>query len=116
MIARTWQGWASPETAAAYEQYYSSEVAEHLSSVPGFIGGHLLRRADGDSILFTSITFFSDWDAIRTFAGPDPSRAMVGEQARRVLLRWEDQVFHHDVSANIHLDAARGTGQSPSHP
>ena len=95
MIARTWRGWASPSTADEYQRHYESEVSSHLRDVPGFRGARLLRRTDGDDVLFTSIVFFDDMDAVRAFAGPDPTRAVVEEAARRVLTRWDERVDHH---------------------
>ncbi|MDG4791608.1 antibiotic biosynthesis monooxygenase [Micromonospora sp. WMMD1102] len=101
MIARMWQGWAPVATADDYERHYRSEVAEHLQQVPGFSGARLLRRQDGDEVLFTSLTFFASMDDVRAFAGEDPERAVVAEPARRVLTRWDERVSHHDVSADF---------------
>jgi heme-degrading monooxygenase HmoA len=101
MIARTWQGWAPPTTADAYEHHYSSEVATHLQDIPGFQGAHLLRTQDGSEVRFTSITFFTDMDAVRAFAGPTPEDAVVEEAARAVLSRWDPQVIHQQVAVSI---------------
>ena len=101
MIARTWRGWASAATADDYQDHYETEVAEHLRQVPGFRGARLLRRQDGDEVMFTSITFFSSMDDVRTFAGEDPRQAVVEESARRALTRWDDHVTHHDVAVDL---------------
>ena len=101
MIARIWRGWAPVESADDYQQHYESDVAEHLRTVPGFLGAHLLRRVDGDSVLFTSVAFFSDLDAIRSFAGLDYERAVVEETARQVLSRWDEEVSHHEVAVDL---------------
>jgi heme-degrading monooxygenase HmoA len=74
MIARTWRGWAPAATADDYQHHYEAEVAEHLRQVSGFCGARLLRRHDGDEVMFTSITFFTSMDDVRTFAGEDPSK------------------------------------------
>jgi heme-degrading monooxygenase HmoA len=102
MIARTWRGWARMESADAYERHYASEVARHLRGVPGFLGARLLRRVDGDAVLFTSITYFSDLDAVRSFAGADYERAVVEDAARRALSRWDERVSHHEVVIDLH--------------
>jgi len=101
MIARTWQGWASPATANDYQRHYESEVAEHLQEVAGFCGARLLRRQDGGEVLFTSITFFTSMDAVRAFAGPNHEQAVVEATARRALTRWNDRVTHHEVAADL---------------
>ncbi|MBP2707043.1 antibiotic biosynthesis monooxygenase [Microbispora sp. RL4-1S] len=101
MIARVWRGWAEAAKADDYRRHYESEVAEHLRHVPGFAGARLLRRPDGDEVMFTSITYFTGMDAIRAFAGEDPERAVVEEGARLALTRWDDRVVHHEVTVDL---------------
>jgi heme-degrading monooxygenase HmoA len=100
MIARIWRGWAPTATADDYERHYETEVGENLRSVSGFRGAQLLRRADGEQVMFTSITFFTSLDAVRGFAGDDFEAAVVEEAARRVLSRWDERVTHHEVVAS----------------
>jgi heme-degrading monooxygenase HmoA len=101
MIARIWHGWAPQETAADYQHHYESEVNEHLRAVSGFRGARLLRRDDGQEVMFTSITYFESLDAVRGFAGADYERAVVEDAARRALSHWDDRVTHHDVAADL---------------
>lgn len=101
MIARTWRGWATAATAADYQHHYETEVAEHLEQVSGFRGARLLRRDDGEEVMFTSITFFTSMDDVRAFAGEDPGQALVEEPARRALTRWDDRVTHDEVAVDL---------------
>jgi heme-degrading monooxygenase HmoA len=101
MIARIWRGWAPLATADDYQRHYQTEVSEHLRAVGGFRGARLLRREDGREAMFTSITFFTSLDAIRGFAGDDYEVAVVEEAARRALSRWDEQVSHHEVAAEL---------------
>jgi heme-degrading monooxygenase HmoA len=101
MIARTWRGWASNATAEDYQRHYETEVAEHLQQVPGFCGARLLRRHDGEEVMFTSIAFFTSIDDIRAFAGEDPEQAVVEQRARRALSRWDERVTHHEVTVDL---------------
>jgi heme-degrading monooxygenase HmoA len=101
MIARVWRGWAAAATADDYRHHYDTEVAEHLQRVAGFRGAHLLRRHDGDEVLFTSITFFTSMDDVRAFAGEDPEQAVVKDAARRALTRWDQRVTHHEVTVDL---------------
>jgi heme-degrading monooxygenase HmoA len=101
MIARVWHGWASVDTADAYQHHYETEVKTHLADVPGFRGARLLRRQDGEEVEFTSITFFTDLDAVRGFAGDQLERAVVEDAARRVLSHWDETVAHHDVTVEL---------------
>ena len=76
-------------------------MAEHLQQVAGFCGARLLRRHDGDEVMFTSITFFTSMDDVHRFAGEDPERAVVEETARRALSRWDEHVTHHEVTVDL---------------
>jgi heme-degrading monooxygenase HmoA len=101
VIARVWRGWAPLATADDYQRHYESEVSEHLRAVRGFRGARLLRREDGQEVMFTSITFFTSLDAIREFAGDDYGQAVVEEAARQALSRWDKQVAHHEVVTEL---------------
>ena len=101
MIARMWRGWAPPETAEDYQRHYESEVADHLRVVAGFHGARLLRQTDGSEVLFTSITFFTSLDAVRDFAGENYEFAVVEDDARQALSRWDERVSHHEVAVDL---------------
>lgn len=101
MIARIWRGWAPLATAADYQRHYESEVRDHLQSVSGFCGARLLRRDDGQEVLFTSVTYFASMAAVRAFAGDDCEQAVVEDDARRALSRWDDRVAHHEVVIDL---------------
>jgi len=97
MIARIWRGWAEPGSDDDYERHFADEVTRALSGVPGFVQARLLRGTDGDRVLFTSLTFFTDLDAVRAFAGADVGRAVVAGPARAALVAWDERVTHHEV-------------------
>jgi heme-degrading monooxygenase HmoA len=101
MIARVWRGWASRVTADGYQHHYEGDVAKHLGQVPGFRGARLLRRDEGGEVEFTSITYFASLADVRSFAGEDPEVAVVEEAARRVLIRWDERVTHHEVAVAL---------------
>lgn len=101
MIARIWRGWAPSATAKDYETHYKTDVEPKLRGVPGFHGGKLLRRENGDEVEFTSITYFTSIADIREFAGPAYEQAVVDGPARAALSRWDEQVVHHDVAVDL---------------
>jgi heme-degrading monooxygenase HmoA len=100
MITRMWRGWTRAAEADRYERHYRSEVMETLRQVPGFRGARLLRRTVGDETEFVSLTSFDDLDAIRRFAGDDHETAVVAEEAREVLVRFDDRVRHYDTAVD----------------
>ena len=97
MITRMWRGWARSDQADRYERHYRSEVVATLGQVPGFRGARLLRRRLGEETEFVSLTFFDDLDAVRGFAGPDYETAVVAEEAREVLIRFDERVSHYET-------------------
>jgi PhnB protein len=96
MITRVWQGWTSSQNAARYERHYRTEVVPGLRQIAGFRGARLLRRTVGDETEFVSLTAFDDLDAIRSFAGPDYETAVVADDARDVLVRFDLRVRHYE--------------------
>ena len=101
MIARIWHGWATPGQADRYQRHYETVVREHLTALSGFRGAQLLRRDESGEVVFTSITWFADLDAVRGFAGDDYERAVVEDAARAALSRWDDRVSHHEVAVRV---------------
>jgi heme-degrading monooxygenase HmoA len=97
MIARVWTARARPGGADAYAAHFSDHVRPALAAVDGCKGATLLRRARGESIELIVVSWWTSEDAIRLFAGDDYERAVVAEEARRVLTSFDDVVRHYDV-------------------
>jgi len=100
VITRIWRGWARSDQADRYERHFRSEVVATLGQVPGFRGARLLRRRLGEETEFVSLTFFDDLDAVRGFAGPDHETAVVAEEAREVLVRFDERVSHYETAVD----------------
>jgi heme-degrading monooxygenase HmoA len=100
MIARLWRGWTHPADADRYDRHYREEVLPTLRQLSGFRGARLLRRTAGDETEFVSLTFFDDLDAIRSFAGDDYETAVVADEARQVLVRFDDRVRHYESAVD----------------
>jgi len=98
VITRVWGGWAPADRAHECEQHYRSEVLRVLRGVTGFDGARLLRRTTGGETEFVSLTYFESLDAVRAFAGPDYEIAVVADQAREVLVRFDDYVSHYETA------------------
>jgi heme-degrading monooxygenase HmoA len=101
VIARIWRGWAPQATTDDYQHHYESEVSNHLSAASGFRGARLLRRPDGQEVMFTSIAFFTSLDAVRSLAEDDYEQAVVQDTARQALTRWDVRVSHHEVAVDL---------------
>jgi heme-degrading monooxygenase HmoA len=98
VITRMWRGWTRAAQAGRYVEHYRFEVVATLLQVPGFRGARLLRRTLGEETEFVSLTFFDDLDAVRGFAGADYETAVVAEDARKVLIRFDERVGHYETA------------------
>lgn len=101
VIARVWRGWTRTADGHHYDEHYRNEVLPGLRQIAGFRDARLLRRTVSGETEFVSLTFFDDIDAIRAFAGADYEAAVVADEARRVLVRFDERVAHYEVSAQV---------------
>lgn len=97
MIGRFWRGWATVENARAYEELFRKRILPGLRGIDGFVDAYVLRKDLEEEAEITTITLFESMEAIRAFAGEDPTRAHVTPEARRLLSRFEDTVDHYNV-------------------
>jgi antibiotic biosynthesis monooxygenase (ABM) superfamily enzyme len=99
MISRIWHGYTTPENADAYEKLLKEEIFVEIKNrkITGYKGIQLLRRQVSDEIEFITIMWFDSLDSIRKFAGDNYENAVVPENARKILARYDKQSQHYDV-------------------
>lgn len=97
MIARVWYGYTKPEHADAYEAMLKPELLPGLSKVKGFEGSYLLRRNAGAEVEFITIILWKSLDAIRAVAGADYETAVVPQERRQYLARYDAKASHYEV-------------------
>jgi heme-degrading monooxygenase HmoA len=101
VIARIWHGYTKPEHADAYEAMLKPELLPGISKVKGYRGSYLLRRQAGEEVEFITIMLWDSIDAIRAVAGPDYETAVVPEERRKHLSRYDGKSAHYEI-ASIH--------------
>jgi heme-degrading monooxygenase HmoA len=99
MVARVWHGYTTPANADAYESMLKPELLPGLSSKSGFRGSYLLRRLVGDEVEFITIILWDSLADIRAVAGADYEAAVIPEERKRVLLRWDSRAAHYEVTS-----------------
>ncbi len=99
MVARVWHGYTTPQNADAYESMLKPELLPGLSKVAGFHGSYLLRRIHGDEVEFVTIILFDSLDSIRALAGEHYETAVIPEERKRVLSRWDVKASHFAVAS-----------------
>lgn len=73
------------------------ELLPGISKVEGYRGSVLLRRDRGDEIEFITIMHWDSIEAIKAVAGPDYETAVIPEERRKVLKRWDAKAQHYDI-------------------
>lgn len=106
MIARIWHGYTKPEHADAYEAMLKPELLPGISKVSGYNSSYLLRRNLGDEIEFVTVMFWESLAAICAVAGPDYETAVIPEERKQYLTRYDAKSAHYEVAA---VHAALGT-------
>ena len=99
MIARIWHGWTKPEHADAYEAMLKPELLPGISKARGYAGSYLMRRNTGDEVEFVTILLWESLDDIMAVAGPEYETAVIPEERRRFLSRFDAKAVHYEVAA-----------------
>jgi len=100
MIARVWHGYTKPEHAQSYENMLKPELLPGISEKNGYRGSYLLRRDLDDEVEFITILLWDSLDDVRAAAGHDDfETAIIPEERRRYLARFDAKAVHYDVVA-----------------
>jgi len=99
MIARTWHGYTKPEHADLYEAMLKPELLPGISQAKGYIGSYLLRRPLGSEVEFVTILLWDSIDAIRAVAGEDYESAVIPEERRQYLSRYDAKSAHYEITS-----------------
>ena len=97
MICRIWHGWTSPANADAYEAMLRADVLPGIHRISGYQGAYLLRRNSGDEVEFITMTIFDNLDSVRRFAGEDYTKAVIHEEAGKLLSHYDERSQHYET-------------------
>jgi heme-degrading monooxygenase HmoA len=75
------------------------ELLPGISKVRGYRGSYLLRRDGSDEVEFITMILWDSIDAIRAVAGQDYEVAVVPEERRRYLSRYDARATHFEVAS-----------------
>ncbi|MFC0623090.1 antibiotic biosynthesis monooxygenase family protein [Kribbella deserti] len=99
MIVRIWRGWVHTDKAEEYIRYVEETGMAEYRKTPGNHDAQLLSRdlGDGRTELLT-LSWWTDLDAIRAFAGDDLERAKYYPEDEGYLIDQELTVQHFTVA------------------
>ena len=101
MIARVWHGYTKPEDADAYEAMLKPELLPGIGKAQGYQGSYLLRRNVDAEVEFITIMLWDSMDDIKAVAGPDYEAAVIPQERRKYLVRYDAKSAHFEV-ASVH--------------
>jgi hypothetical protein len=99
MIARVWHGYTLPQHADAYEAMLKPELLPGVGKVKGYRGSYLLRRDLGSEVEFITVMLCNSIDDVRAVAGPDFETAVVPEERRKYLTRYDAKSAHSETAS-----------------
>jgi len=99
MIARVWHGYTTPAHADAYEVMLKPELLPGVSKVKGYRGSYLLRRSLGSEVEFITIMLWESIEAIKAVAGQDFETAVIPQERRQHLSRYDSRAAHYEVAS-----------------
>jgi antibiotic biosynthesis monooxygenase (ABM) superfamily enzyme len=100
-VVRVWKGESDPVGADAYFRHVTTDVADALARLPGFLGMTVWRRDVGAIVEFVVTTRWASVAHVERFAGRDIGRAVVEPAARAVLTRFDDCATHYDLAFEL---------------
>ena len=77
------------------------ELLPGISKVKGYKGSYLLRRNAGEEVEFITIILWESLDAIRGVSGADYETAVIPQERRKYLARYDARASHYEI-ASVH--------------
>ena len=94
MITRVWHGKTRTADADAYKNYViRTGIQDYLHTI-GNLGAQIWQREDGGITHIWTISWWKDYDSIRSFAGHEYEKAKYYDEDKKFLLEFEPSVIH----------------------
>jgi len=97
MIARTWRGATRAEDADVYLRHLERTGLAAYRATEGNRGVLCLRDLRDGRAEFLLVSFWESEEAVRRFAGDDPTRAVFYPAVDHLLVDRDETVHHYEV-------------------
>ena len=97
MIARIWHGTTDADKADEYVDYVKRTGLADYRTTKGNCGAYILRKIEGGTAHFYTLSFWDSLDSIKEFAGEDYEKARYYAEDKKFLLEFEETVRHLEV-------------------
>jgi heme-degrading monooxygenase HmoA len=101
MILRQWSARIRTADEARYVAYIEETGAAHYAATAGNLGFQILTSAEADGLsTITTLSWWTDLEAVKRFAGEDYQRAQYYPEDDAFLVERTELVQHHVVHAS----------------
>ena len=97
MIVRNWHGRVPAALSARYLALMREVALPDYKATPGNLGAWCLTRTEGEVTHFEMLTFWTDLEAVKRFAGQDFDQAKYYAFDGDFLLEQEPYVRHYEA-------------------
>ena len=104
-IIRTWKGWTTLLNAPIYEDMLINEVFPSVKKkgVDGLEKVSISTLKKEKEVEFFLVLQFDSLDAVKSFAGENYEKAYIPDNAKAVLLRYDDSAQHFELKQELIL-------------
>lgn len=96
MITRIWHGRTRIADAETYLHFLLTEGTKEYLQTPGNLSVRVWQKKEKECCHFWTVTEWTDWQAIKNFAGAEFQKAKYYPLDQGMLLEFEECVEHYD--------------------
>jgi heme-degrading monooxygenase HmoA len=100
VIVRRFRARATAENAKAYAVFFRDTLTPKLKEIPGHRGALIFSDARNKSTRLTVLTFWDSMDAIKRFAGDNPTVAVIEPEVKHLFNSYDDTVEHYELEVD----------------
>ena len=99
MIAREWKCCCPKRHAQGFLDYLDQTGVKDTSATPGCLGGQVMTRELGGWVEIVLVTYWIDYESIKSYAGEDIHVARLYPEDAKYELEPDRHVTHYEVTS-----------------